>query len=325
MTNARRRHRMMFGMALTPLLASCGWWSDQEEILSLYGEIEVQEIRVSAKIAGRLTELDVNPGDQVSQGASLFRIESPELNARLAQAEAARDAAQAVAQRTESGSRDEELDMARLDWQRAQTQVDVLSSTLQRTRNLHQEGLISRQQFEEAEAAWRAAEDQAMAAHARYQMAVNGAHRDDRLASNAQWRQAQAVVQEVEALLADAQQKAPVDAVVESVLVQPGELVPTGSPVLTLVNPADQRLVLMVREDRLQNFTIGQGLTGWVPALGRHLDFSVQRLQVLPDFATWRQGGDVQMHLRTFQVEAKPTEVDMALRPGMTVMLEVPK
>lgn len=324
MTHTTRRNRMLFGMALTPLLASCGWWGDQEEAV-LYGEIEVREIRVATKIAGRLTDVTVKEGDAVAQDATLFRIESPELNARLAQAEAARDAAQAMSQRAESGARDEEVTMAQLDWQRTQTQVDVLGRTYQRLSNLHQEGLVSRQQYEEAEAAWRAAEDQASAAEARYQMAVNGTHRDERQASDAQWRQAQAVVQEVEALLSDAEQRAPTAAIVDAILVQPGELVPAGSPVMTLVNPQEQRLVLMVREDRLPHFQVGTEVSGWVPALGQDLAFRVQRVQVLPDFATWRQGGDVQMHLRTFQVEAIPIEVDPSLRPGMTVVLEVPR
>ncbi|WLD59131.1 efflux RND transporter periplasmic adaptor subunit [Salinispirillum sp. LH 10-3-1] len=312
-----------WGVALSTLLVfGC---SERQDTATVYGEIEIQDMRVGAKVAGRLDQLAVETGDWVAAGDLLFVIDSPELHARRDQAQAARDAANAALARTDDGARDEEITMARLDWQRAVTQAELLRATHNRLETLHHEGLVARQQFDESRAAWRAAEDQMHAAEARYQLAREGAHVEERRASAAQLRQAEAALAEVSALLTDVHQYAPVRARVENVVMQPGELVPTGAPVVTLVNPDDQRLMLMVREDLLGQFQPGDEFQGYVPALGEHLTFRVRRLQALPDFATWRQGGDVAMHLRTFQVEARPLTPHPALLSGMTVTAEVPR
>lgn len=311
------------GLALTTVwLVGC---SEQPTSTTLYGEIEIQEIRVGAKVAGRLDQLTVEAGDWVEPGELLFTIDSPELRARRDQAQAARDAANAARARTDVGARDEEITMARLDWQRTVTQAELLQATHSRMETLHSEGLVARQQFDESQAAWRAAEDQMRAAEARYQLAREGAHEQERSASAAQLRQAEAALAEVSALLTDTEQFASTRALVDNVVMRPGELVPTGAPVVTLLNPDDQRLLLMVREDRVGQFQPGAEFNAFVPALNEHLTFRVRRVQALPDFATWRQGGDVAMHLRTFQVEARPLTPHSGLLAGMTATVEVPR
>ena len=98
---------------------------------------------------------------------------------------------------------------------------------------------------------------------------------------------------------------------------------------VTVVDLADQWVVLNVREDRLQRFAIGQEFEATLPALGhagsagKPVRFKVYHTAALPDFATWRatragQGFDV----RTFEVRARPATPIEGARPGMTVLVQ---
>lgn len=307
----------LLGLACLSLFG-CGASSASQKPL-IYGEVELQEIRIASKVTGRLDQVWVQPGDLVDLGQPLFRLDSPELWAKQQQAQAALDAAQALSLRTSSGARNEEIEMARLQWQRAQTQADLLANTQQRLQSLAQEGLLPQQQFDEATAAWQAANDQAEQAKAQYQLTQQGAHQQERAASEAQVRQAAASLAEVEALLADLEPQAPRAAEVASVLLQPGELASAGFPVISLIIPDDQWAIFTVREDQLADFLPGQQFDAFVPALNESLRFQVSRVQALPDFASWRQGRDISMHLRSFQVEARPLTPDARLRSGMTL------
>jgi HlyD family secretion protein len=107
------------------------------------------------------------------------------------------------------------------------------------------------------------------------------------------------------------------------VLARPGELSPQGVAVVTVVDLAEQWVVLNVREDRLSRFPIGSEFDASLPALpGRSVRFKVHYSAALPDFATWRatragQGFDA----RTFEVRARPLQAIEGARPGMSVLV----
>jgi HlyD family secretion protein len=191
---------------------------------------------------------------------------------------------------------------------------------------LAREGLVAAQKRDEAEANHKAARDQALAAKAQYELARAGARPEDRSAANAQARQVAGVVAEVQAAQAETELKSPVAGEVAKVLARTGELSPQGVAVVTVVDLADQWVVLNVREDRLQRFAIGQEFEATLPALGtgsQAVRFKVHHTAALPDFATWRatragQGFDV----RTFEVRARPATPIPGARPGMTVLVQ---
>ena len=120
-------------------------------------------------------------------------------------------------------------------------------------------------------------------------MAASGARQEDRSAAQAQARQVQGVVAEVEAARAETELRSPVGGEVVQVLARQGELSPQGVAVVTVVDLADQWVVLNVREDQLARFAQGSRFTGRLPGLdNREAGFEVYYLGVLPDFATWR-------------------------------------
>ena len=292
----------------------------QPQRLPLQGQMDAQEVNVSSKVAGRVGQLNVKLGDTVTKGQVLFQLTSPEVDAKIAQATAAAQAADAVAKKAQAGARPEEVRAARANWQRAQTGAAIAKTTYERVNNMFAEGVIARQKRDEAEAQWKAAEQQAQAARAQYDMANAGARPEDRNAADAQARQVGAVLTEAQVALAETKIAAPVAGQVSKIQIQPGELAPQGFPVITLVNLADAWAVLQVREDEMAAFSMGSTHTANVPALKQQLTFKVSSVAVMPDFATWRAARPGGTDLRTFEIRLRPAIRVEGLRPGMSVV-----
>lgn len=305
------------------------WKAAQPASTILQGQMEAEETDVAPKVAGRIAEVLVSEGQQVTVGMELIRMDSPEIDAKVAQAEAAHEAAQALADKADAGARPQEITMARANWQRAQAAADLAQKSWQRVDRLAREGLLAPQKRDEAYANYKASSDQAAAARAQYDMARAGARIEDQRAANAQAAQVAAVVKEAEVAKAESQLVSPVAGEVAKVLARRGEINPAGVPSVTVVDLADQWVVLNVREDQVAAFAIGKQFKGRIPALeaskgGNAYTFTVYASSALPDFATWRttrsdQGFDV----RTFEIKARPQAPIDGVRPGMSVIVEL--
>lgn len=325
-----RRPLALLTLLVVALLLAWGLWqATRPPPELLQGQMEARETDVAGKVTARVEEVLVHEGDTIEPGALLVRLDSPEVRAKLAQASAAEEAARAVARKAEHGARPQEIEMARLQWQRAETAAQLAQTSYRRVANLAREGLVAEQKRDEAEANWKASRDAAHAARAQYEMARSGARPEDRTAADAQARQVAGVVAEVEAAQAETELRSPVGGEVAKVLAKPGELWPQGVAVVTVVDLADQWVVLNVREDQLARFAPGQEFEGTLPALAEGPDqagpaarFKVFYNAVLPDFATWRATrGGAGFDVRTFEVRARPARPIAGARPGMSVLV----
>lgn len=318
------------GVALgAVLLAAVGftawgfWQASRPVPVPIQGQMEAQETDVAPKVTARIAEILVKEGDRLSVGSPLLRLDSPEVSAKLAQATAAQEAARAVEAKAQAGARPQEIEMARLNWQRAVAAAQLAERSFARVDGLAREGLVAAQKRDEAEANHRAARDQALAAKAQYDLARAGARPEDRSAASAQVRQVAGVLAEVQAAQAETELKSPVAGEVAKVLARVGELSPQGVPVVTVVNLQDQWVVLNVREDMLSRFALGAEFEGRLPALAqRSVRFKVFHSAALPDFATWRATrADQGFDARTFEVKARPLAPIEGMRPGISVLV----
>ncbi|MCG3728480.1 HlyD family secretion protein [Vibrio cincinnatiensis] len=296
----------------------------QPKPVRLQGQIESQQYSISSKVPGRIDQVFVRKGDDVTKGQLIFTLHSPEIEAKLDQALAGQKAAGALAQEAEKGSRNQQIHAARDQWLTAKAAADLAEKTYLRVNNLYQEGVVSEQKRDEANTQWQAAKHSESAAFQMYEMAKEGAREETILAALEKERMAAGAVAEVEAYAADTRIESWFNGEVSQVLMHDGELAPQGFPVVTVIDRADSWAVFNVREDLLQHFKKGQTFNAFLPALNQSIEFKVTHIAAMGDFATWRSTDATQgFDLRTFEVEARPTQAIEGLRMGMTVAVEL--
>ncbi|MBN3859962.1 biotin/lipoyl-binding protein [Neisseriaceae bacterium PsAf] len=292
------------------------------------GQIELEEIDVASKVPGRIGEIFVTEGDRVEVGTPLIKMNSPEVDAKIKQATAASEAADAVARKAKTGARPQEIEMAKQTWQRAQAGADLARKSYNRVNNLAKEGLVSLQKRDEAYANYVNYRDQAAAAKAQYNMALEGARIEDQEAAQAQARQVQGAVDEARVAEDESNLKSPVSGIVAKVIGKVGEIMPQGVAVVTVALPNEQTLYFNVKETELSHFNIGDTFKASIPALGSdgqpfETTFKVIYSSPLADFATWRPTRNSEgFDIKTFEIKAEPTSPIPNARSGMSVIIK---
>lgn len=301
----------------------------ESEVITLQGQMQMQQTSIAAKVPGRIAKILVTEGDAVTVGQQLIEMDSPEINAKINQARAGKQMAQSQLDKAENGARPQEIAQAKAAWQANKAASDLAENTYQRVNRLYEEGLMARQKRDEAYAQYLANKDKTEAARLQYDLAMEGARSEDKSAATAQVAQVDAQLEEALVAKEEANLKSPIAGIVDNVIVNAGEVIGQGVPILTLVNTDDQWVVLNVTENHLNQFAIGQRFMGTIPALSspekpytKH--FTVYATSTLSDFATWRptnnnDGFDV----RTFEVKARPSAPDRRIRSGMSVVVSI--
>ena len=290
----------------------------------LMGEVYVSEYRVSNKVPGRIDTIFVTEGQQVCKGDTLAYISSPTVDAKLAQAKAARSAAKAQSSKADKGARQQQISAAYEMWQKALVGVDISKKSYDRVKHLYDKKVVSAQKFDEVEAQYKAAVATANAAKTQYDLAVDGAQDEDKLAAKALVDQANGAVSEVKSYIVDQFLLAPCDGEVSEIYPKRSELVGTGSPVMSILDMSDVWFSFSVREDLLKNLTVGTEVDINIPALGEQtFKAKVTYLKAMASYATWRATKvNGEYDVKSFDVKLVPTEDIPNLRAGMTAIIK---
>ena len=310
-------------IALIIIVALIGYHLKHSEPIILQGTAECTTYRASSKIAGRIEKMNLHEGQHVKKGELLYTLSTPELNAKLQQAEAAKNAATALDQKALAGARIQQIEAARNLWQKAQAGRVLSQRTFERVKTLYEQGVVAAQKFDEAEANYQAMVASEAAAKAQYELALDGASKEDKEAAAAQVQQAEGAINEVESYISDAMVYSPVDGEISSIIAEQGELVGSGYPVVSIIDTTDIWATFNVKETLLPKIKIGGKMVAYIPALDKDIEFEVRYISVQADFATWsatRTQGS--FDIRTFAVKAYPIGNVEGLRPGMSVLID---
>lgn len=290
----------------------------------IQGEAEATEYRVSGKVPGRIEEFRAVEGSYVRKGDTLVVIDSPEIRSKIAEANAAKAAANAQRKKAMNGARSEQITGAYELWQQAIVQEDVLRKSFERVQNLYDQQVISAQKYDETKAKYDAACAQTKAAKSQYDMAVAGARSEDKEAAVALVDRANAAVELVNSYLEELYLTAPADGIISDIFPKVGELVGTGSPIMTVQDLADMWFTFNIREDQLHSLGIGDTVTLEVPALDhRSVEATVYYLKARESYATWKATREIgEYDTKTFEVRARPNEPVEGLLPGMSVLIK---
>ena len=295
----------------------------QSELIT--GEADASEYRVSNMVPGHVDTLYVKEGDYVKKGDTLAHIRSKQVDAKMMQAEAARSAASAQSRKARGGARNQQKEMAFQVWQKAQAAEEVYRKSYERVKGLYEKGVVSAQQFDEVDAKYKVAQADCAAAEQQYLMAQEGAQREDIDAAAALVDRAGGAVAEVQSYLDDSYIIAPSDGQVVETYVKVGDLIGTGSPVMSILDMSDCWFFFAVREDLLKGINAGDKVKIKIPALSETTLYEgeVRRVQAMASYATWRATKtNGQYDVKSFDVKVVPTGEIEGLKPGMTAILQ---
>ena len=306
------------------VLALIGLFLLKPEPQIIQGQAEATQVRVSGKLPGRVVEFMVEEGQHVLAGDTLVHIHSSLLEAKLSQAEAMETVAKAQNKKVDSGTRVELLNSAYDMRQQAQAGLTIAKKTYERMQSLYKKGVVSEQKRDEAEAAYKAMVATESAAKSQYEMAKAGAQAEDKAAAAAMVAAAQGSVAEVESILSDSYLTAPTDGEISDIFPNVGELVSLGAPIMNVLKLDDMWVSFNVREDLLENLTMGAEVQAIIPALeNKEVTLKVFYIRDMGSYAVWRATKVTgQYDAKTFQVKARPVEPVDNLRPGMSVLLK---
>jgi len=309
---------------VTIIIFVVGLFVNKPEPFVIQGEADASEIRISGKVPGRIKQFLAQEGAQVSAGDTLVIIDSPELSAKLEQASAAQNAAQAQNKKAIKGARKELIIGAHEMWQKALVGVDITKKSNDRVQKLFDKGVVSAQKRDEAEAQYKAALATANAAKSQYDMAKNGAENEDKEAAIALVDRAKGAVNEVKSYLKEITLTSPINGEITEIYPMRGELVGSGAPIMSIVDLTDIWFTFNVREDLLGDMKMGKTFMVKVPALkDKKIEVKVEYIKALASYATWKATKTSgQFDVKTFEVRARPTKVAEGLRPGMTALFE---
>ena len=310
-------------VAVVIIVALIGFLALDRDPDVIQGQVEVTEYRVSSKVPGRILELRVKEGDYVKAGDTLAILDAPDVRAKMSQAQSAQNAAAALELKAQNGAREEQVRGAFSVLQQAKAGLEIAEKSYNRVQRLYDEGVMSAQKRDEAYANYKAMEAQCKAAQSQYDMAVNGARKEDKMAASAQVDRARGAVQEVNSYIHETVQIAQKEGEVSDIYPKVGELVGTGSPIMSIAVMDDMWGTFNVRDDQLNGMQVGSEFTAIVPAFNKDVKMKVYYMKDQGSYAVWKATkANGQYDLKTFEVKARPVEQLEGLRPGMSLIIK---
>ena len=234
-----------------------GFFNGGETGLVASGTVEATEAQLGFQSAGRIEQLGPREGEAIDAGAELGRLDRNEMLARREQAVAQTAAAKALLRELQSGFRGEEVAQGRAALATAADRLADARRDLDRSKRLFDGGAIGAESVDKARLAFDVAGSQHEQAQQQLRILRTGTRREKIDVQRAQVAQAEAAVKPIDATLVNMVLQAPFAGIVTVRHREPGETIPAGAPVFTLMNPHDRWVRVYVPENRIGRVQLG--------------------------------------------------------------------
>jgi HlyD family secretion protein len=229
------------GIVLVIVIVAALWWfmgrhRDRTE-LTLYGNVDLRQVELPFNGSERIAAVLVQEGDRVKQGQLLAQLETSRLAPQVAKAEADVAAQQQAVDRLHHGNRPEEIAQAHANVDAAAADAANARAQYNRLRSLSDSSsgrAVSRQDMDAAKAALDTAEARLAVNQKALVLQLAGARKEDVAQGEAELRADQAQLALLQQQLKDADLLAPLNAVVRSRIVEPGEIASPQKSAFTL-------------------------------------------------------------------------------------------
>src|SRR5262249_27331253 len=234
----RRRLLIVALLAAAAGAGTAGWWFAHRDSapveLVLHGNVDLRQVALPFNNNERITAVLVQEGDRVHKGEVLARLDTSRLEPQVAQVAAQVAAQRAVVDRLRHGSRPEEIAQAKANLESARADAVNARRQFARKKELLGKNFASQQDADAAEAAAGVADARVEVNQKALDLAIAGPRQEDIDQAEAQLRGNEAQLEFLRQQLADAELKAPLDGVIRSRLMEPGEMASPQRPVFSL-------------------------------------------------------------------------------------------
>jgi multidrug efflux pump subunit AcrA (membrane-fusion protein) len=266
---------------------------EQPVSVAASGAVEANVTAQAAfQIAGRVARVLVDEGQPVKKGQVLAELDVTDYRNAYEAAAAQADAARAVSKKAQDGLRPQELEEARIDFERWQDEY-------KRMKFLYDHQSLAANDFEKTEAGYKAAAQ-------KYAMAKEGTRPEEKDSASGQMRAAAAQMHEAEKHLADCQLRAPIAGFVGLRRIDVGDTVAAGAPVIGVLDLDPVKVRVAIPEAEIGKVREGARATVTIPSLGQSFEGKVEAVGVAADQAS-----------RTYTVKISVANPEHALRAGM--------
>jgi len=312
----RRTSTIVCGLAAVLIAAGCSKTVDNGTIHAS-GHIEATEVRLAAKIGGRLLEAPLQEGDTVAAGDLVARIETIDAEHQLAQARANAEAADAQLRLLLAGTRAEDLRRAEDQLAQAQAELDAARRDLDRLAGLAERGTATEKSRDDAATRREVAERAVAAARAQLDKLVAGPRRQEIEAARAQRASTEAMVAAVQQQISDATVVAPSDGVITSRIAEPGEVLFPGTTIAVLTDIGRPWLTVWIDEPSLSRVTLGQSVTVRIDGSDQSFEGAVSFISPVAEFTPKNVQTPDERAKLVFRVKVRLDNPDGIFKPGM--------
>jgi len=249
-------------------VVALGFWAwkysnkkQSDNILTLYGNVDIRQVSLAFEQSGRIEKLLVQEGDKVKAGELLATLNTNALQIQAKQAQAQLKAQQEAIVKQEVGARPEEITQARAQLASAQAELDKTNKNLQRLQILASSTdgrAISQQELDYAKSNQHSAEAAVRERQANLELIIKGARKEDREATKAQYEATKANLDLINYNLTQAELRAPVNAVVRARLQEVGDMTSAQKAVYTLALTDPKWIRVYVNEQDLSVIKMGE-------------------------------------------------------------------
>jgi HlyD family secretion protein len=275
------------------------------------------KINVNSKVTGRVKWIGVEKGDKVKEGQVLVKLEDDEFRAQYEQARGAADSARAYMEELQHGSRPEEIAQAQHNLEEARATLANDKLTLERTRELFAQGVVSRQSLDDASAKFNSDQQRVNSLDKVFQLSKLGPRAEEIARAKGALTQAEGQSAYSKSLLDATFIRAPVSGTILERTAEKGELItaqfassaeggPQGS-VVSLADLDDIQADLDISQDDFSKLTPHQKAVVSVDAFP-DLHWNGVIAEVSPE---------ANRQKATIEVKVQITDPDAHLRPEM--------
>lgn len=328
----KKSKRPLLIVALLVMVLIAGgayWWRNRDKPatkeLTLYGNVDIRQVQLAFNDAGRITELPVQEGDRVRKGQVAARMDAVRYQDAVNRAEAGLLAQRNVLAKLQAGSRPQEIAESRAGVDVALAAQANAKATYARQKTLVESGFLPKQTLDNATQQLDTAAANVQRARQALSLAVQGPRKEDIAAAQALVKADESALALAQRQLADTVLRVPDDGVVESRILEVGDMAAPQTPVMTIAldNPIWVRayvpetklgkIVPGMRANILSDSFPGQPFAGWIGTISPTAEFTPKTVQTTELRA--------QLVYRVRVYACNPTR---KLRLGMPVTVQVP-